>query len=345
MKFDSRSGNRRSRSQFSPSTPAIVESLETRALLAAPQIVSPTGTITDSTPTVTWEAVDTATTYDLWISDVESRERLVLQEGLTTTSFAVPNELNLGRLRIWARANFANGSTTGWGTPTDVLLQVAPTITGPLNNNKPATPTKIDTVTPTIEWTSPPGARSFEVFLSNQTERTSKSYRVANVAEVRSFQIPDELTLGQYRVFMRTTDDAGKVSGWSAAYDFEVAPEVKIDSTVGPGFQEVQVVTVNVSGTPTSGNYTSAFSVWNNGQSTGTYRTTLPTMLRQTRFRRPFEPSGIWQRRCQHDRHITKSDSQNHFAWNHPTSHRCEHRNSYSGYRQCRDSSGAGNSA
>ncbi len=95
----------------------MVESLETRALLAAPQIVSPTGTITDSTPVVTWEAVDTATTYDLWISDVESREVLVQKQGLTTTSYTLADTeaLNLGRLRIWARANFADGSTTGNG--------------------------------------------------------------------------------------------------------------------------------------------------------------------------------------------------------------------------------------
>ncbi|MFN9717626.1 MAG: hypothetical protein ACK58L_02970, partial [Planctomycetota bacterium] len=293
MKFDSRSGNRRSRGQFSPSAPVIVESLEKRTLLAAPQILSPTGTITDSTPTVTWQAVDTATNYDLWISDVETRQQLVLQQGLTTLSYTVPTELNVGRLRIWARANFGDGSTTGWGTPTDVVLQVAPTITGPVNTTKPMTPRKIDTFNPTVTWTSPPGARSFEVLLSNQTERTSKSYRVTNLTplldasgntipdgkgdvvreEIRSFEIPDDLTLGQYRIFMRTTDDAGRVSANTAGYDLDVAPEVTITRPSGPVFQDVQVVTVSISGAPTTGSYTLAFSVWNLGQSTGTYRT------------------------------------------------------------------------
>lgn len=295
MKFDSRSGNRRSRSQYSQAAPAMVESLETRALLAAPQIVSPTGTITDSTPVVTWEAVDTATTYDLWISDLESRERLVLKEGLTTTSYTVADTeaLTLGRVRIWARANFANGSTTGWGTPTDVLLQVSPTVTGPVNAAKPATPTKIDTSNPTVTWSSPDGARSFEIFLSNQTERTSKTYSVTNLTprldaqgntipdgkgdvlrdEIRSFEIPDDLLMGQYRLFMRTTDDAGRVTGWTAGYNFEVAPEVTITRPSGPTFQDSHIVTVVVTGTPTSGTYRMAFSVWNSATSASTYRT------------------------------------------------------------------------
>ena len=44
----------------------------------------------------------------------------------------------------------------------------------------PASPSPPRAV-PTVTWTSPPGARSFEVFLSNQTELTSKFYRVANL--------------------------------------------------------------------------------------------------------------------------------------------------------------------
>ena len=48
------SGNRRNRRHNSQANaPAMIESLETRALLAAPQIVTPTGTIADSTPVIT----------------------------------------------------------------------------------------------------------------------------------------------------------------------------------------------------------------------------------------------------------------------------------------------------
>ena len=258
MKFESISGNRRSRRQNIPqAAPAIVESLEIRALLAGPQVVTPTGTIADSTPVISWEAVDGAVSYDVWVSDVESRDVIFIEYGLGTTNYTSATELHLGRNRIWVQANFADGSTTGWGPLRDVILQTAPTITGPTNVLQPAAPFRLNETQPTITWTSPPGARSFEIFVSDQTQRTSTTYRVTNLTplldgdgntipdgngdvvreEIRDFELPTELEMGQYRVFIRTTDDGGRVSGWSTAYNFEVAPAVVILRPSGPSFQ------------------------------------------------------------------------------------------------------------
>lgn len=381
MKFESFSGSRRSRRQNCPvPAPVMVETMETRALLAAPQVLSPTGTIADSTPTITWEAVDQATSYDVWVTDVETRQRVVFETGLAATNFTPTNELPVGRLRIWAKANFADSSTTGWGAPTDVVLQVAPVITGPVNTEQPLTPTKINSSSTPITWTSPPGAKSFEIFLSDQTTQTSQLIKVPNLVpigdangnpipdgngdvlrkEVREYylsgevqiigaapqtisgasnsndivitsvahglksgekvritgvegntaangtfyvtvltadtfqltgivgngsytqggtltkltELRSELPLGQYRAFIRTTDDAGRVSGWSAAYNFEIATAVEITRPKGATFQNAQKVTVAVIGTPTSGSYVLAFNVWNAaGNSATTYRT------------------------------------------------------------------------
>jgi len=258
MKFESISGNRRSRRQNLPqAAPAIIESLEMRALLAGPQVLTPTGTIADSTPVISWEAVDGAVSYDLWVSDVESREVIFIVSGLGTTNYTSATELHLGRTRIWVQANFADGSTSGWGPLRDVILQTAPTINGPTNVLLPATPFELNDTQPTITWSSPPGARSFEIFVSNQTQRTSTTYRVTNLTplldgdgntipdgngdvvreEIRDFELPEELLMGQYRVFIRTTDDAGRVSGWSTAYNFEVVPAVVILRPSGPSFQ------------------------------------------------------------------------------------------------------------
>jgi hypothetical protein len=258
MKFDSLNGNRRSRRQSRNAyAPALIESLESRALLAGPQVLSPTGTISEVRPVITWEAVDSAVSYDVWVSDVETRERLLLQQGVTGTNLTSPVDFSLGRNRIWVQANFANNTTSGWGLPTDVTLQVVPTITGPINTAQPATPQKLNERQPTITWTSPTGARTFEIFISNQTEQTSVTYRVQNrqpaldsegnpipdgnggvvLQETRSFELPEELSMGQYRVFMRTIDDGGRISPWTAAYQFEVAPAVEILRPSGPSFE------------------------------------------------------------------------------------------------------------
>lgn len=357
MMFESFSGNRRSRRHNLPTpAPAVVESLETRSLLSAsptvtvPDAVSPgpgqIGVLTDSTPRIVWSAVSGATSYDVWINDVESRERIELASALPPQilEFTPDEPLNLGVNRIWVRANFANNPPGPWSAPVDVLLQSKPVITGPVNALVPATPRKLDGNTFPITWTSDPGARSFEVFLSNQTTQTSTTLRVANripLLDARGNAIPDgaggvlrqevrelylngavslppqvpkaitaatndssimltvpghglktgeqvrvtgaegntaangtwlvtvtgpdtiqlvgvagsgaytgggsliqltqlqsQLPIGQYRVFIRSTDDAnpGRLSAWSDAWDFEVAPAVKILRPSGPTF-------------------------------------------------------------------------------------------------------------
>ena len=255
MKFESISGKQRSRrSKSSVQAPALVESLEVRSLMT---ILSPTGTISDATPTFTWEAVDNATSYDLYVSDAEQRTVQFVKYGITATNFTPNTNLNLGRTRAWVRANFADAPTSPWSAPTEFVVQVVPTVTGPVNPKAIATPEKLAETKPTITWTSPPGAFRFEIFFSDQTNLTSKLIRVANHTpildadgntqpdgkgdvlrqEVRSYTLTDDLVMGNYRVFVRSLDDGGRTSAWSKAFDFEVAPPVKITRPVGPSFQ------------------------------------------------------------------------------------------------------------
>jgi hypothetical protein len=110
MKFESISGKHRSRrSKSSVHGPALVESLEVRSLMT---VLSPTGTISDATPTITWEAVDNATSYDLWVTDGEQRTVQFIKYKLTATNFTPTTELNLGRARAWVRANFADDTSS-----------------------------------------------------------------------------------------------------------------------------------------------------------------------------------------------------------------------------------------
>ena len=184
MNFEAISGNRRSRRYASVDhAPAMMETLETRALLAAagPVIVSPAGTIATSQPVITWQSTPGATSYDLWIIDSDTRERIVFKEGIpgTTTTLGGGDALRLGANRMWVRAT-VNGIKTDWGVPKDVLLQSRPVTTGPVNSANPAAPNRIETNDWAITWTSPQGATSFDVFLSNQTEQTSTRYTVQN---------------------------------------------------------------------------------------------------------------------------------------------------------------------
>lgn len=185
MNIDAISGNRRSRRLASVNhAPAMIESLETRALLAGagPVILSPSGTITTAQPVITWQPTAGATSYELWIADSETRERIVFKEGIPGSSTTLSNgdALRLGVNRLWVRANLSNGTKTDWGVPKDVVLQTSPVVTGPINSANQASPNKIETNDWAVTWTSPDGARSFEVFLSDQTQLTSTRYTVQN---------------------------------------------------------------------------------------------------------------------------------------------------------------------
>ena len=132
MKFETTTGNQRSRrSKSNLQAPAVVESLEVRSLMT---VLSPTGTVHDATPTITWEAVDSAVSYDLWVSDREQVAVQFIKTGITTTNFTPTTELNLGKTRAWVRPNFAGGVTGDWSSPTDFIIQVKPTVTGPVNS-------------------------------------------------------------------------------------------------------------------------------------------------------------------------------------------------------------------
>ena len=73
-------------------------------------VLSPTGTVNDATPTITWEAVDNAISYDLWVSDREQQTVLFIQRNIAATNFTPTTDLNLGKTRAWVRANRRSGS-------------------------------------------------------------------------------------------------------------------------------------------------------------------------------------------------------------------------------------------
>ena len=188
MKFEYPSGNRRSRRK-SPrvDAPGMIESLENRSLLSAtPSIVSPgvpgagPVSITDQFQKIGWTEVEDAIDYDVWISDVEAREATKIVRGLPPDILEYTPDVsyNLGVSRVWVRAGFADGSHSAWSTPLDLRLQTAPVITGPVGVFSPIQISEDDFA---ISWDSAPGAKKFEVFLSNQTEGTSRIYRVDNL--------------------------------------------------------------------------------------------------------------------------------------------------------------------
>lgn len=80
------------------------------------RLTAPSGNTSNSTPTFTWQQVDGAAHYDLWVDKVGGQSQMIRQETLTGTSFTPSKSLAAGTYRAWIRAVATNGDVSVWST-------------------------------------------------------------------------------------------------------------------------------------------------------------------------------------------------------------------------------------
>ena len=75
------------------------------------------------TPTISWQAVQGAGKYDVFIAIGTSTTALIRQNGVTGTSYTVPTPLAPGAYRVWVRAISSDGTkTSSWSNPVDWII-------------------------------------------------------------------------------------------------------------------------------------------------------------------------------------------------------------------------------
>ena len=171
MNFTSRSKTRSAtHRRHQVSSAAEIETFEARLLLTTPDILTPTGTIADTTPEITWEAVDDAESYDLWVTSLETYETVLVETGIVGTSFTPATELSLGRIRIWARANLVGGAMSAWSPASEAIILSAPVVTGPAGQG----PRHLTgDSTPEITWTAGTAASRFQIWVTDLTAKVN----------------------------------------------------------------------------------------------------------------------------------------------------------------------------
>ena len=86
--------------------------------VGAGPIVNPIPNSNNRTPTITWQAMQGAGKYDVYISNGTSTAAVVRQNGVTGTSWTVTPPLAPGAYRVWVRAVSTDGTkTSDWSTP------------------------------------------------------------------------------------------------------------------------------------------------------------------------------------------------------------------------------------
>ncbi|MBL8818304.1 MAG: hypothetical protein JNL58_19915 [Planctomyces sp.] len=200
----------------------------------APILPSTPQNSTSYRPTFTWQGVNNAATYELWLSRAAgTQERILLQSGIVGTSFTPAFDLGIGVYRVWVRGVTSGGTNGAWSTPQDWRVITAPVVT---NHGSTVASSAF-----TISWNAIQGATAYDVWVDNLTTSTSQFYRNTNVSgtsvNVTGFPI------GTYGIWVRGRNAGGEWGNYSARAVVRVSITPTGLDVSGANFSDTPVMT------------------------------------------------------------------------------------------------------
>ncbi len=202
----------------------------------APTTVNVTTPTQDMTPTITWSAIPTAVSYDVWITNVSTNTVLPLRN-VTTNSYTPAADLGIGRFRVWVRSRNAAGVISRWSTVVNFEINTPVTL-DPIVRRQ-------GTPRPTISWQALTGAGRYEVWLGSGVN-SSVIFRDATVTGT-SWTPPSDLAVGRYLVWVRGFSAEGRPALWSGSVsvltEFLVVPAPTLVSPLHATFDRTPMFT------------------------------------------------------------------------------------------------------
>ncbi len=191
-------------------------------IMTPPVITTQPGPTTDRTPAINWSTVASATGYQIWIDNVSTGQKPIINRLVTNPQFVPDVELPIGLYRVWVRATKTGGGYTGWSTPVDLQIRIPttfPTLQTWNNNSRPQ-----------IAWDPVPGAVRYDMWITNNTTGQAPFLRRSDLTSTNYVPIVD-MPLGQYTVWVQAIDASGRSGGWSFGNIFRIATKTV---TFGP---------------------------------------------------------------------------------------------------------------
>ena len=173
-------------------------------------------------PEFTWDAVENATSYEIWVNQVGGQNAIIRERALTGTSFTSTNDLPVGRYQAWIRVH-SDGGSSSWSAAQSFSIDLASVeITSPLK-------TTSDTL-PVIEWTAVDGATSYDVWVNHVGVQNQF---IRQEVTTNSLTPPAALEDGSYRVWVKAKNDMAE-SEWSDGLTFTVSTSIAITAPATP---------------------------------------------------------------------------------------------------------------
>jgi hypothetical protein len=185
------------------------------AVPAAPALTGP-GTTLETQPTLSWNAVAGAGTYELWVNNSSTGQSQVIHvTNLTSTSYTPGTDLPTGTYTSWVRAVNAAGDTGAWSAAAvfTIIAPSAPILTAP--------GTQTTDTQPTFTWQAATGAVSYELWLDNVSTAQAAVIHLTGLTGT-SYATPVALALGTYRVWLRSYNVSGDAGPWGPGATFSI---------------------------------------------------------------------------------------------------------------------------
>jgi hypothetical protein len=183
-----------------------------------PQLTGPTGSSSDTTPTITWHGASDAARYLVYIYNTGTRVGTSYYTANAVTEYTVPVALPVGPYQVVVTAfNAAGemGETRGY-------LDFSITKPAPkAGASKLTLPTRTTDRTPTITWTAATNAVSYEVKIVDGKGRRILAKEA--VSTRTRFTPTTLLAKGTYQIFVRAYNADGNAGAWSAKHVLTIA--------------------------------------------------------------------------------------------------------------------------
>jgi hypothetical protein len=87
-----------------------------------PVVLTPSGTTTNRTPTISWSAVTGADSYQVMIVRADTSSSVLYVQNLKSTTFTPTSELAPRQYRVWVRAVSTTGVVSEWGNLVNITI-------------------------------------------------------------------------------------------------------------------------------------------------------------------------------------------------------------------------------
>ena len=181
----------------------LAEAVQVTSNVGVP-VINALGRFPGVRPTISWDAVTGAGSYEVWIARVApGTSRILIGESIVTTNEFTPStDLTAALYRVWVRSQGGD-----WSAPID--FEVQPTLIGPV------TPTFSQR--PEFAWDAVAGATGYQLFIRTQDASFGNGgdLVINNIpASQTTFTVGQDLPAGAIRWWVRASNSFGN-TGWS----------------------------------------------------------------------------------------------------------------------------------